>query len=214
MKLVLLSDTHTMHREVKVPEGDVLIHAGDLTYTGRISQFEDALAWLAALPHKHKVVIAGNHDFGALEFFKGDRQKDGHLRRDLGIHFLHDTGCSIDGVKFWGSPYTPRFGLWAYMAERGDEIKEHWDLIPDDTNVLVTHGPLCGFLDTAHPDGPNLGCEDLHEAVFDCVHPKVHVFGHIHGGYGKFDAGDTKLYNASVVNEAYKVVNAPHEITL
>lgn len=217
LKLVLLSDTHTMHDQVKVPDGDVLIHAGDLTYTGRRDQFEAAIAWLSKLPHKHKLVIAGNHDFGAVEFFQ-----KAFPTLDKSIHYLHETGITIDGIKFWGSPYTPTFGRWAYMADRGEEIKKHWDLIPTDTDVLITHGPLWGILDVSGFPGSteNLGCEELHNAVFDRVLPQVHVFGHIHGSYGrKFkmipnDVPNILFYNASVVNEDYEVVNSPWEVDI
>jgi Icc-related predicted phosphoesterase len=213
MKLVLLSDTHTLHDQVVVPEGDLLIHAGDLTYTGRISQFENVERWLLKQAERFPlgvIVIAGNHDFGAREFFrKGERGSK--------FYFLDDSGIEIEGVKFWGSSYTPTFGRWAYMADRGDDIKKHWNLIPDDTDVLITHGPLWGILDSSEVTNGSVGCEDLHDAVFDRVQPKVHVFGHIHGGYGhKFkikpnDVADIRFYNASVVNEDYEVVNKPWE---
>lgn len=210
MKIVMLSDTHTMHDQVKVPDGDVLIHAGDLTFTGKRSQWESALHWLYSLPHKHKIFIAGNHDFGAAHFCAS---KDN-------VHYLDNSGCEIDGIKFWGSPITPTFGRWAHMAERGEEIKKYWDMIPDDTDVLITHGPPWGIMDSSELTGGHVGCEDLHDAVFDRVLPQVHVFGHIHGGYGhKFkmipnDVPDILFYNASVVNEAYEVVNDPWVVEL
>jgi len=207
MRLVLLSDTHTMHDQVVVPDGDVLIHAGDLTFTGRRDQWIAALAWFGNLPHPHKIYIAGNHDFGSE-----------HFCRSVGnIDYLDNSGVSIDGHTFWGSPITPTFGRWAHMSDP-EVIHEYWDKIPNDTEVLITHGPPYGILDESGlVDNPgHLGDEALHDAVSERVQPAIHAFGHIHGGYGyKYpirgaeDIPDIEFYNCSVVNEEYEVVNAP-----
>jgi len=206
MRLVLLSDTHTMHDQVVVPDGDVLIHAGDLTFTGKAIQWTAALKWFGGLPHKHKIYIAGNHDFGSDLFCETNEH----------FTYLNNSEVVIDGVKFWGSPITPTFGRWAHMSDR-EVIHEYWDKIPNDTEVLITHGPPWGILDESglSYNPGHLGDEALHDAVFERVQPKVHVFGHIHGGYGhKFkirenEIADILFYNASVVNEEYEVVNAP-----
>ena len=202
MKLVLLSDTHGKHDEVVVPDGDVLVHAGDVSMTGRISAYKDFAQWLSALPHKHKILIAGNHDFGI-----------GHLVEmlDPSVHYLQDSNITIDGIKFYGSPYTPRFGLWAWMEERGEPMRRIWNQIPDDTNVLITHGPPAGILDKTIA-GDNAGCKDLFEAVTTRIQPEVHIFGHIHEGAGIEDyryANNPCYVNASVVNEYYEVVHPP-----
>lgn len=210
MKLVLLSDTHTMHEQVVVPQGDVLVHAGDMALDGRLSEVQDALDWLNSQPFEHIVAIAGNHDFA----FERGRLKDSlKLGR---VTYLENDSCEIDGVKFWGSPVTPWFCDWAFNVHRGAPIRHYWKEIPDDVDVLITHGPPHGILDQSVPlyGSDYLGCEELFERVDALPQPLVHVFGHIHGGYGHERFGDQRFYNASVVNEAYKVVNAPWEVEL
>lgn len=204
MKIVCVSDTHGKHGQVRVPDGDVLIHAGDLTLMGQKFEYESVAEWLNNLPHKVKVVVAGNHDFAI------------HKLISLlapSVVYLENFGVAIDGVNFWGSPVTPRFGVWAYMAERGEAIRKYWDEIPESTDVLITHGPPYGLLDQTVPGhSEHLGCKDLRDAIFR-VNPKVHVFGHIHGGYGLTNAR-TLFVNASAVDEAYNAVNAPIVVEL
>jgi Icc-related predicted phosphoesterase len=130
-----------------------------------------------------------------------------------GITYLNDSGCEIDGVKFWGSPITPWFHNWAFNRMRGAEIKEHWNLIPDNTNVLITHGPPYGFGDRPFGKHDRVGCEDL-MSVVNRVKPKLHVFGHIHGSAGEQFFNGTHFVNASVVNEIYSVVNSPVVVDL
>jgi len=212
MKLVLVSDTHEQHGKVKVPDGDVLIHAGDLTYRGSYYPTLEAVSWMKKQPHKHKLFIAGNHDY----YFEKNPEESIRQLIGEGIHYLETSSVTIDGVKFWGCPYTPRFFDWAFNADRGPYIKTHyWDHIPDDTDVLITHGPPRGYLDQAapHKKSEHLGCDDLLDAVLR-VKPKVHVFGHIHGGYGYARFQETQFYNASIVDEAYKPVNKPWEVEI
>lgn len=202
MKLVLISDTHGQHRELNLPKGDVLVHAGDITFRGEHEITADFNAWLGELPFAHKVVIAGNHDFN---FELLPEQGKEFLSNAI---YLNDSGCEIDGVKFWGSPIQPWFMNWAFNRQRGEEIKKHWDLIPDGTDVLITHGPPSGLLDQPFGKQPSVGCWDLFEAI-ERVKPQLHVFGHIHGGYGERQFQGVQYVNASVVDEAYKLKNAP-----
>jgi len=206
-RLVLISDTHTMHRQIVVPEADILVHAGDVTYTGKRSQYEDFAAWLNIQSERFKYVVfvAGNHDFAAEHTLRP-------LIQNERIYFLNDQGLELDGIKFWGSPYTPRFGQWAFMENRGRDIRRHWELIPTDTDVLITHGPPFGILDESELTQGHVGCEELEKAV-GRIQPNINVFGHIHGAYGHKagapNAPYTDFYNAGVVNEDYKVVNEP-----
>jgi Icc-related predicted phosphoesterase len=206
MKLVLISDTHEKHRKLVVPDGDVLVHAGDLTYRGDFLAVLEATQWLRSLPHKHKIVIAGNHDF----LFETDPDK-AHELLD-GLIYLENSSVVIEKFKFWGSPITPWFFDWAFNCDR-KEIHKYWDKIPNDTDVLITHGPPLTILDKAKPNGEGLGCYDLLNRV-DVVRPKVHVFGHIHGGYGHREFSGIKFFNASVVDEAYNLKNKPWEVEL
>lgn len=213
MKIIFISDTHGLHDKVIVPECDVLVHAGDLCNTGARFEVERVTAWLNDQPAKHVVAIAGNHDF-ALE-----RKQADWLPNWGRINYLENSSVIIEGIKFYGSPITPTFMDWAFMAARGRDIQPYWERIPPDTNVLVTHGPPIGILDQSRPGfkengEPNsvyLGCEDLAVRVCE-IRPQAHVFGHIHGSYGRRDMNGTTYINASQVNEAYKVVNKPIEV--
>jgi len=203
MKLLLISDTHG--HEPELEEADVLVHAGDLTMNGGQVQVVKALNWLIDEAHKfqHVVLIAGNHDF----LFEDDPELVGRWCSERGLTYLSDSGVTIDGVEFWGSPVQPWFHDWAFNRQRGAEIRKHWDLIPDDTDVLITHGPPSGILDLTK-GGDYAGCIDLREAAFR-VKPKVHAFGHIHEGYGEWSANGTRYYNASYLDHRYFPVNKP-----
>ena len=149
------------------------------------------------------MAIAGNHDF----FFE-------HAESDLikslipdNVIYLNDSGISIDGLNIWGSPVTPWFFDWAFNRHRGDAIKTHWDLIPQNTDILITHGPVYGILDRTI-DGKRVGCEALKDAV-DVIKPKVQICGHIHEGYGQIHTSITLYINGSVLDVRYRLVNLP-----
>ena len=213
-KIVFISDTHEQHEKVKVPPCDILLHAGDLTYRGKEEKVDQALRWLNKQDAKHVVVIAGNHDW----LFQTEPEVAKELLAAFPkIHYLENNGVTLEGLKFWGSPWTPAFCNWAFNADPADIFK-HWDLIPSGLDVLVTHGPPKGILDRAAPQlvppTPELGCYDLKIAVIQ-TKPKIHVFGHIHGGANlqqRLYKDGTEFINASVVDEAYKVVRNPVEI--
>ena len=201
MKLVCISDTHLRHG-FQVPDGDVLIHAGDATLGGAASEIREFSRWFGSLPHRQKVFVAGNHDFG----FQEQRSAAVGLLPH-GCHYLEDSGVTINGVKFWGSPWQPWFLSWAFNLPRGEALKAHWDLIPLDTDVLITHTPPHGILDLV-PRGEYVGCEDMLKAV-QRVNPKVHIFGHIHCGYGQERRNGTTFINAAICDEGYMPTNAP-----
>lgn len=206
MKLVLISDTHGNHN-FRVPEGDVLIHAGDVSLRGTKSEIDVFIKWFQSQPHKHKVFIAGNHDFYFEEAVKNK------MKIEIpDVIYLNDSGCKIDGLKFWGSPIQPAFFNWAFNRKRGAEIKKHWDLIPNDTDVLITHGPPYTILDLAK-NGEYVGCKELKNKVKK-IQPKLHVFGHIHEAYGKVTQNKTIFVNASLLDHKYNCVKKPIEINL
>lgn len=203
MRLVLISDTHNQHAELILPEGDVLIHAGDVSGRGSFSEIQSFLDWFASLDFKHKLFVAGNHDF----FFEQASAAEIQAMIPEGVLYLNDSAAQINGVKFWGSPITPWFYDWAFNRERGREIQAHWDLIAPDTDVLITHGPPAGILDRTI-SGEEVGCADLWEAVQN-IHPKLHVFGHIHEGNGRIEKGNTSFINASILDHRYHRVHTP-----
>jgi len=220
VRVVFISDTHDLHdrMRVPVPDGDILIHAGDATGRGRMHEIAAAGAWLRNLPHKHKIFIAGNHDwlFENNPTLAMSLLNKGILGEGEGqIVYLQDSGTEIEGLKIYGSPWQPRFFDWAFNLDRGDAIKAKWDLIPEGLDILITHGPPMGIQDQISPvlGSDHLGCEELLKAV-ERVKPKVHVFGHIHGGYGKTQGVDTLFLNAAICDEAYKPIHEPIVIDL
>ena len=198
----MASDTHERHARLPVPDGDVFVHAGDFTMVGDLRKVAAFGTWVRALPHRMKLVIAGNHD----------RTFEDRLDAALralgdgcdGLTYLQDSGVTVDGVSFWGSPWQPWFYDWAFNLPRGPMIAAKWALIPPATDVLITHGPPMGTLDFVHAE--HVGCEDLRERV-QTIRPKVHVFGHIHEGSGVITAQETTFVNASICDEDYQPTN-------
>ncbi len=203
MKIVAISDTHL--REVDLPEGDLLIVGGDVTGRGTPKQVGIFNAYLQtqAPKFKHKpLVIAGNHDF----LFQDDREQAVAML-SAGT-YVEDELVEIDGVKIYGSPWTPTFFDWAFMKDRGEPIRKMWDMIPEGLDILVTHGPPKGVLDFC---GQHVGCDDLLDVVTNkLTHPpRYHIFGHIHEGHGKRSSVKTEFLNVSICDEHYLAVNPP-----
>ena len=192
MKIICISDTHNQHENLSVPNGDMLIHAGDITSTGERQDLVKFNDWLGRLPHKYKIVIAGNHDFYAENHPEETRQI---LSNAI---YLNDSGVLIEGLNIWGSPISPTFHHWAFMKNRGEDIRKHWEMIPENTDILITHCPPFGILDQTD-SGKNEGCEDLLAFIETKTKPRLHVFGHIHEAYGQIQIADIQYVNASVV---------------
>lgn len=201
LRLVVLSDTHGLHDRLEVPPGDILIHAGDLSRRGDLHEVRAFDAWLARLEHRHKLVIAGNHDFCFERQPEAARAALGHAR------YLEDEAVEIEGIRFYGSPWQPWFYDWAFNLQRGADIRAKWQQIPDNTDVLITHGPPVGQGD-ANAHGDAVGCADLLERVRQ-VQPRYHLFGHIHEAYGTTSDGTTTFVNASTCNLGYRPVQPP-----
>lgn len=206
MRLVCLSDTHCLHDRLTVPDGDVLLHAGDFSSRGKpheIRAFDD---WLATLPHPRKIVVAGNHDF----LFQTDPPAARALLRHA--TYLEDAEAEVDGLRIYGSPWQPWFFDWAFNLRRGPEIAAKWAAIPAGVDVLITHGPPAGILDrTAR--GEAVGCADLLREL-DRVRPRLHLFGHIHEAYGRVEADGRVYVNASNCDLQYRPVQAPVVVDL
>lgn len=215
-RFVCISDTHSTHRRMQIPEGDVLIHCGDFTERGFMKEVVDFNKWLGKLPHKHKIVIAGNHEISFDKSIMEGVAKSENVRfRVLGnipesawrdwqsvltnCTYLEDGETEINGIRIYGSPWQPNCGNLAFNLKRGDEILEKWKLIPEGIDILMTHGPPAGRLDLANR-GTRAGCVDLLNEVQLRVKPKYHVFGHIHDGYGTDCDGHTTYINCSAVD--------------
>lgn len=205
MKIAFISDTHSKHTEVTLPQADMLIHAGDISSRGRPAEVREFLNWFSALPYSHKIFVGGNHDF-MLE--RNEKEFLSMLPDDC--TYLRNEGITVEGIHIWGSPVTPWFYDWAFNRRRGSDIKRYWDRIPSETDILITHGPPYGILDkTAR--GDHAGCEELMDAI-KRVAPDIHVFGHIHEAYGREEHLGTLFLNASVLDLSYSMTHEPHVI--
>ena len=206
MQLVLISDTHQRHDHLAIPPGDVLVHAGDFSTRGREPEVVAFNEWLGGLPHRVKIVIAGNHDF----LFERDPARARALLTNA--TYLQDSETSVDGIRFWGSPWQPRFFDWAFNLERGAPLRGKWDLIPAGIDVLVVHGPPRGVLDRTWR-GEEVGCDDL-LAALQRVRPRLFVCGHIHEAYGECDLAGIHCVNAACCDERDRPFHEPVTVTL
>jgi Icc-related predicted phosphoesterase len=200
-----------------MPEGDVLIHAGDFTGRGSELHTVDFLKWFESQPYKYKLFISGNHDFLAeKEPFKFQQLVDEHAPS---CTYLEDSSVSIEGYLFHGSPVSPEFCNWAFNRYRGIDIQRHWDLIPTDVDVLITHGPILGYGDKlsqhGSEPGKHVGCEDLLNTINTRLkNLKLHGSGHIHEGAGTYMHGNITVVSASVLDEQYRMRNKPVVVDL
>lgn len=212
MKLVCISDTHGDHEQLVLPEGDILLHAGDVTAHGQSAETQDFMQWLGSQRFAHKLCIAGNHD----AFMEEEPDQTAAFAAESGVKLLNDSGCFIDGIQFWGSPITPRFFHWHFMRDPGADIEAHWNLIPKHTDVLITHGPVLGILDEVErPDEvkEHVGCPSLKKRLKE-VGPLLHLFGHIHEARGQYEQDGVRFYNISSMNKHYRIAHEPVVIEL
>jgi Icc-related predicted phosphoesterase len=217
MRITFISDTHTKERNLRLPGGDVLIHGGDIMNSGwNYIDVMNFLKWFESQPYDDLIFIAGNHD----RRFETDSLDIKNILDGFPtITYLEDDWVIVGDsdpydpntktAKIYGSPWQPEFYNWAFNLPRnGWELEQKWKDIPEDTDILITHGPPQGHLDASGPpwNQPNLGCELLRVRV-DELKPKIHVFGHIHGSAGHKEYGGTHFINASILNEDYVQVN-------
>lgn len=189
MRIVALADTHMFHDELAVPDGDVLVHAGDMARSGAPDELTEVARFLRALPHPTKIVVAGNHD----RLFETQPERARQIFE--GLSYLQDSELVVDGVRFWGAPWQPEFHSWAFNLPRGAALAEKWALIPEGIDVLITHGPPEGYGDKVS-DRRGAGCRDLLERV-QAVRPRLHLFGHIHQDRGVWREGDITFANVT-----------------
>lgn len=211
MKIACISDTHYKHRYIdpRLFDGvDIIIHAGDFTGNGNQAQTIAFLTWFESLPIKHKIFIAGNHD----NFCESDTFDSIRETYAPSCHYLRNTSVTIEGIKFWGSPYSNTFGHWAFM-EDDDDLALIWDQIPDDTNFVITHGPAYHTADLVlnqlYERDPHVGSMSLATKLFTLPHLKVHVCGHIHESYGIYPGDRYLTVNASICDLSYVPFNHP-----
>jgi Icc-related predicted phosphoesterase len=215
-KITCISDTHNKHKQLDgfLPGGDVLLHAGDMTGRGYKKEIENFTKWYDGLDqYDTKLFIAGNHDFG---FQNHHQEMKGMLTAYKNIDYLQDELIMlgegeldyIDMVKIWGTPWQPEFYNWAFNLPRGEALKEKWDMIPQNIDILLVHGPPHGKLDFVPRNNENVGCVDMMNKIKE-IKPKIVVFGHIHEGFGYVFDGNTHYINAAVLDGNYIFKNKP-----
>jgi len=226
VRFVCISDTHGRHDDLSplLPEGDVLLHAGDFTSCGDLGQLRCFGSWLGSLPYRRKLVVAGNHDVTLHEeYYLATGKRRFHAQAPLdpalaraafleacgdSVTFLEDEAAVVEGVRVYGSPWQPEFADWAFGLPRGPALAHKWAAIPDDTDVLLTHGPPLGRGDLCS-GGNRAGCADLLSRVQGQVRPRFSVFGHIHEGHGVTFDGVTHFVNAASSSLANRCENVP-----
>lgn len=223
-RLVCMADTHQQEATWTFSpfpsDADVLVYAGDFTYTGAPDAIRAFAAWLRALPVAEKVVIAGNHDVTLDAPYYDRAWKRFHRRGKLELTpadvdelrascsaFLCNGEAVVHGLRFWGSPYSPEFCDWAFPLEF-HERAPLWKTIPAGVDVVVTHGPCTGH-GSLCTSGDEAGDDVLLRELLQRVRPALHVAGHIHEGYGASKEGDVTFVNASSVDLRYKPVHRP-----
>ncbi|KAH8554146.1 metallophosphoesterase domain-containing 1-like protein [Umbelopsis sp. PMI_123] len=211
LRIVCMSDTHgSTNFNFRVPDGDVLVHAGDITRRSNLQEFSNFLKWMSSLPHMVKIVIAGNHDivmdpeFHYLE----ERREILDNFRQHGIIYLQNSSyklpASLGGYLIYGSPYAPFHIGGAFMPY---DLSDVWKCVPNDTDILVTHTPPYGIQDTTRR-GQNVGCEHLLKRIKE-IKPKASIFGHIHEAHGVHEEDGTVYINACTSNSRYKATQLP-----
>lgn len=208
MRIIAISDTHCT--KFPLPDGDILLHMGDMTGLGSLPETQGTLTWLGGYKEKYKsiIVINGNHDQMG--------EKDPALFRILcnenGITYLQDEEITVLGYRIFGSPWTTQYNNWFFMKTI-DEMEEHWKKIPEGIDILMTHEPPHGILDYSTMSHMHIGCRHLLARVW-AIRPLVHCFGHNHGQGGLKEENGTKFVNASILDERYIKTKDPIIIDL
>jgi len=228
LRCVCISDTHGQHEHVQLPPGDILLHAGDFTEAGEMYQIRSFCDWLHQQPFTHKVVVAGNHDV-LLDQAYYDRvgysrfhERRGLPKEDPGdaklllrtcCTYLENNVVDIAGLRIFGSPFQPAFMDWAFGLERGEALRKAWEVVPENVDIVLVHGPPVGFGDLTK-QGDRVGCVDLLRELQQRVKPQFAVYGHIHEGYGTRTDGRIVFLNAASCGRGsregvYEIQNVP-----
>jgi len=209
-KLTFISDTHGRHRHLSddLPGGDFLLHSGDISSRGYTNEIKNFLDWFSDQDYTYKVFIAGNHDWG----FETSPAEVNMLLQQYDVIYLEDSFIEIEDIKIYGSPWQPAFNDWAFnLPRQGKKLREKFDLIPQDLDILLTHGPPFGVLDYVIWSGTHVGCEILANRIPQ-INPKIHSFGHIHNS-GTKQSNSTFHINAANLDERYEYNYRPINVT-
>lgn len=214
VKIVAISDTHCKWNKLTIPECDILISCGDYSFKGEPHVVKDFHKWLNKQPAVNIISLNGNHEKWVEKNFVLAKQVAEEVCPK--VHFIDEGLIEIEGLKIWCSAITPYFFNWAWNRYPGEDIQKHWDRIPKDIDVLVTHGPPYGILDGVPEFGNgtgkmslrHCGCPQLLDKVLE-IKPHAHIFGHIHSGYGTTSRDGITFINAAICDESYKPTNVP-----
>lgn len=227
MLIASISDIHGKIKELDLPPADILIFAGDLLRNYSWNRREDGWAQLKELVefndylgelkkqklYREIIVVAGNHDFCF--------EHHPHKCREILTNaiMLQDEAVNLGGpdgeiIKIYGSPWQPWFGGWAFNFPNQQDnhirgrfaAEECWAKIPDDTEILITHGPPFEILDEC-PNGDRPGCVYLKNRIQQLTKLKAHYFGHIHHSAGQVELDGVKYINTAICDEAYEAIN-------
>ncbi len=194
MRILAIGDTHMLHKDLgELPRADVIVHVGDFLDTGKERELHEFSKWWMSLPYDHKIIIAGNHD-RCLQW----KPELAELLQDDNSHYLYEDNVVINGISFYGTPWSPTFKDWSFMLTRNsDELEAKWEDIPSGIDVLLTHCPPLGYRDRWL--GQRVGCELLTIELMrkDKIQPKHHIFGHVHYDTGEARLDNIKLHNVS-----------------
>lgn len=207
VSVTVVSDLHNRYKQLTLPDSDLLVICGDTTALGRFKEVLALNKWLGKIKDKFDqiLLIAGNHDY----FF--ENRSNLEISKYLtNAKYLCNDFFEYKGKCIWGSPYTPIFLRWAFMMD-DKKLKRNWKQMPEELDLLITHGPAYGVLDRAQ--GKHLGDPHLYEAI-QLKKPRYHVCGHIHEGYGIETVANTIHVNASVLDGDYRLVNEPIRIEI
>jgi Icc-related predicted phosphoesterase len=218
IRILCISDTHTYTNDLKLPECDIFIHAGDFTRRGTLNEIKEFNNFLKTIKAKERIVIAGNHE---ITFQNKDLIKSSKIREEIrnvnindykklltNCYYLEDNLIELFGLKIYGSPWQASFRGWAFNADRGQEILDKWNNIPNNIDILVTHGPPA-FIGDLTNSQQHVGCLELLNTIQQRVKPKYHIFGHVHESHGIWSDTRTIFINASICNSKYKPIQAP-----
>lgn len=212
MKITFISDTHTQHKKIELPGGDILIFSGDFMSSGyRVYEAQSFLKWFSEQPYKYKIFIAGNHDrYCEINPEIFETLVDDYVEQN--VIYLKDDMIEVEGLKIYGTPWQPYFCDWAFNIPESDRLISLYQNIPEDLDILITHCPPYNILDKSHDyrNGEEpLGSKELETVLLELGehHPKIHCFGHIHGDGGNVLTDGTCYINASVCDENYNPIN-------
>lgn len=210
MRIVATSDTHFVPVQGWIPGGDVFIHAGDLMTDGYPSEWKERVDWLASLPHKVKIFVAGNHDFH-LQVYPGPALQNLRAAGVLvvGKPAFKEVVELPNGMNLLGLPGVSEMRNWAFNRSEVDMLNHVGDLAhAGRVDIVVSHSPVKGILDFSDRDNMHAGISSYRWILANCK-PSVWICGHIHEAYGTAEYGDCKFYNVCMSNRSYEHANPP-----